>query len=363
MVEIVIIKVESNKLNVMQRKIILMVLVLGLVFLAASESSAQYAERKLSKKQQAYVDSLKQVEYPYIFPFLGQKAYRNGFDIPYPAGIMANYIWMDQGIVIDNFQLGIESPNASVPLSPAEFIGFSENRNTSYAFNVRPDLWIFPFLNVYGLFGYGSSTTEVNLSEPVQMKSVVQQQMSTAGFGLMGAFGLGPLWMSVDGNWTWTFPELLEDPVSVRLLGVRLGHTYQFKNHPERNLGIWIGGMRARMGSSTLGAVTMADALPQETWDRADEIVDNYNTWYDGLDPVMKAIVDNSAFPAFIEALDDRDGSTVISYGMDKSPEQEWNVVVGGQFQLNKRWQFRTEGGIIGDRKSFLISANYRFRI
>jgi hypothetical protein len=58
-----------------------------------------------------------------------------------------------------------------------------------------------------------------------------------------------------------------------------------------------------------------------------------------------------------------QDGSTLIGYGMDKSPEQEWNVVIGGQFQLNKRWQLGTEGGIIGDRKSFLISANYRLRI
>jgi hypothetical protein len=36
-------------------------------------------------------------------------------------------------------------------------------------------------------------------------------------------------------------------------------------------------------------------------------------------------------------------------------------MVIGGQFQLNKRWIFRTEGGIVGDRKSFLLSVNYRF--
>jgi hypothetical protein len=347
----------------MIQRITIVLGIIGMLFLTGLDGHGQYAQRKISKKQQAYIDSLKLVEYDYVFPVLGQQAYKQGFDIPYPAGIMANYIWMDQGIIIDNFQLGIESPNLDIPLSPADFIGFGENRNTSYAFNVRPDLWIFPFLNVYGLFGYGSSTTEVNLVEPVQLKSVVQQQMSTAGFGLMGAFGLGPLWLSVDANWTWTKPELLEDPVGVRVLGVRLGHTRQFRDHPERNVGIWVGGMRARMSSSTLGSIRMGDAIPLETWDRVDEIVDDYTTWYEALDPVKKAIVDNSAFPAFIEALDARDGSTLIQYGMDKSPVQEWNVVIGGQFQLNKRWQFRTEGGIIGDRKSFLISANYRFRI
>jgi len=51
----------------------------------------------------------------------------------------------------------------------------------------------------------------------------------------------------------------------------------------------------------------------------------------------------------------------VLRYGMDKSPAGEWNMVVGAQYQLNKKWMLRTEGGIIGDRKSFLLSLNYRF--
>jgi len=294
-----------------------------LLVILSSSADAQYASRKLSKKQQAYIDSLKQVEYNYIFPILGQKAYSNGFDIPYPVGLMGNF----------------------------------------YATNFRPDIWIFPFLNVYGLFGYGSSTTEVNIAAPVEMKSVVAQNMSTTGVGVMGAFGLGPLWLSVDANWTWTKPELLEDPVKVKVLGLRLGKSFVFKSHPERNFAIWAGGMRARMGSSTVGEIKMSDAIPQETWDRVDEIVDNYYVWYNDLDPGMKVIVDNTPFPDFIDALDSREGNTIVRYGMDKRPAEEWSVVVGGQFQVNKHWQIRTEGGIIGDRKSFLASVNYRFKI
>jgi hypothetical protein len=337
--------------------------VIIILLMVNNNSHGQYAERKLSKKQQAYIDSLKQVEYNYIFPFLGQQAYKQGFDLPYPVGAMVNYIWMDQGIVMDNFQLGILSQNVDLPLTPVDFIEFGTTTNTSYAANFRPDIWIFPFLNLYGLFGYGSSTTEVNLVAPVEMKSVVQQNMSTAGFGLMGAFGLGPLWMSVDANWTWTSPELLDDPVLVKVLGLRLGKTFVFKKHPERNIAIWAGGMRARMSSSTFGQVSMEEAIPQETWDRVDEIVADYYTWYDGLSPGEKILVDNTPFPNFIDALDNRDGSTIVRYGMDKRPEQEWNVVFGGQFQVNKHWQFRAEGGLIGDRKSFLASINYRFSI
>ena len=89
----------------------------------------------------------------------------------------------------------------------------------------------------------------------MELKSVVSQNMSTAGFGVMGAFGLGPLFMSVDGNWTWTKPELLEDPVLTRVLGVRLGKTFVFKNKPERNIAIWVGGMRLKMRSVTVGSI------------------------------------------------------------------------------------------------------------
>lgn len=347
----------------MKTRITITILLSGILLLMFPEIYAQYATRKLSKKQQAYIDSLKQVEYNYIFPIWGQRVYKRGFDLPYPIGLMVNYIWMDQGIVIENFQMGIDGINGEIPKQPIDFIAFSENRNTSYAANFRPDIWIFPFLNVYGLFGYGSSSTEVNLSEPIVLKSVVKQKMSTAGFGLMGAFGIGPLWTSIDANWTWTYPELLDDPVMVRVLGIRLGKTFVFRNKPERNIAIWIGGMRARMKSETNGAVKMADAIPQETWDRVDEIVEDYNTWYDGLDPIRQEIVDQSAFPDFIDALDRRDGESVIYYGMDKRPEEEWNFLLGGQFQLNKRWMIRSEGGLIGDRKSFLASVNYRFQL
>jgi hypothetical protein len=51
----------------------------------------------------------------------------------------------------------------------------------------------------------------------------------------------------------------------------------------------------------------------------------------------------------------------LIKYGMDKQVSEIWNMVIDAQSQLNKDWMFRSEGGILGNRKSFLISVNYRF--
>ncbi len=331
------------------------------LFLITEQSQAQYSSKRVRSKYASYEDSLKQIKYDYIFPIWGQGAYKKGFDIPYPIGVMTNYIWMDQGIDISNFQLGVLTDSHDIPLTPVDFIGFGESRNTSYSINVRPDVWIFPFLNIYGLFGYGKSHTEVNLVKPIDLKSVVDQNISTTGVGIMAAFGIGPVWVSIDANWTWNKPELLDKAVRVQVLGLRLGHTFTFKKRPDRNIAIWAGGMRVNMSSDTKGAITMKDALPPETWDRRDEIVNNYNVWYDGLTPVKQAIVDKTAVPEIMDRLAAADGSTVIRYGMDKQVKQRWNGIFGTQFQLNKHWQFRAEGGLIGDRKSYLVSVNYRF--
>ncbi len=348
-------------------------LLVAVFLMSALESQAQYTSKKVMKKHQSYNDSLKQVKYNYVFPFLGQGAYSKGFDIPYPIGFMMNYFWADQGILIDNLRLGFQNaykPENSFDLTPIvdengeELLGFGENRNTSYSVNVRPDIWIFPFLNVYGIFGYGKSHTEVNITNlgnmPFEMQSVVDQGIRTAGFGILGAGGVGPLWISADFNFTWNKPELLDKPTRVNVMGIRVGHTFTFKKKPYRNIAVWVGAMRVKMQSETVGAVKLSEALPQEVWDKKDQLVNNYWDWYNNeATEFQKKLADKKLTP-IVDAIDAREGESVVEYGIDKQVAQMWNMLLGTQFQLNKHWQIRFEAGIIGDRKSFLGSLNYR---
>jgi len=328
------------------------------LFLSITASS-QFATRKVSKKEQAYTDSLKQVNYDYIFPVLGQKAYKAGFDIPYPIGIMANFIVMDQGLLMNNMQLGLTTDNLDIPLTNVDnLITFGDNTNKSFAYNFRPDIWVFPFLNVYGLFGAGRSETTVKLTAPIEMTSVVDQGIRTTGVGVMGAFGVGPVWVSLDGNWTWNKPELLDKAVGVAVFGVRIGHTFVFDQHPDRNIAIWGGGMRVKMESNTVGQIRLGDAVPVE--DMNAKGMELTAVW-DGLTPAEKLDPTNILMKAVGDRLVVADGDAIIKYGMDKQVLQEWNAIFGAQFQLNKRWMLRTEWGLIGDRKSALASINYRF--
>jgi hypothetical protein len=286
---------------------------------------------------------------------------------------MFNYFWTDMGITIDNLQLGFQNackPENSFELQPVvdedgnEILGFGDSRNTSYSVNVRPDVWIFPFLNVYGIFGYGHSHTEVNIDKlgqhDIDFTSVVDQKITTTGFGVLVAGGVGPVWISGDFNFTWNKPELLDKPTLASVMGLRMGHVFVFKHKPYRNISIWVGAMRIKMQSNTVGKIPMRDAISQDVWDNKDQFVADYYDWYDNeATPVQKKLADRVLTP-IVEGIDERQGESIVEYGIDKQVAQMWNGLLGFQFQFNKKWQFRAEAGLLGDRKSVLASINYR---
>jgi hypothetical protein len=332
------------------------VLILGI-----KEVNAQYASTKINDKHQVYIDSLKQVKYDNILPIWGQKVYKKGFDIPYPTGVMVNYVYVQQGLIVENMRLGLKTDNIDFPLTGIDFIEFGNNTSTANTIMVRPDIWVLPFLNVYGLFGRGNSKTEVNLKFPFELQSIVEQQVNTNGIGLTAAAGIGPLWLAIDGNITWNKPELLDDPVQVKTFGIRLGQNFVNKSKPYRNIGFWAGAMSLSLGSNTVGEIKLKDALPSSTWDRADEIVSTYYDWYENTATIAQKVISDKTLGPIVDAIDEADGEAIIRYGLDKRTKQKWNGIIGAQYQHNKNWMFRSEVGVIGDRKSFLLSANWRF--
>ena len=94
---------------------------------------------------EAYHDSLKKMTYPYTFPFLGKKAYKNGFDIPYVWGISPVYFAQRQDIKIAEIAVGLnDGPLADI----SGLVSFGRIENKVSTFTVRPDLWVLPFLNI-----------------------------------------------------------------------------------------------------------------------------------------------------------------------------------------------------------------------
>ena len=113
--------------------------------------------------------------------------------------------------------------------------------------------------------------------------------------------------------------------------------------------------------NNPLHGIKLKDALPPETWDRADEIVTNYDDWYNNVATSKQKVIADSTLGTTVNAIGNDDGESIIRYGLDKKVKEKWNGIVGAQYQHNKNWMFRTEAGVIGDRKSFLLSVNWRF--
>jgi len=334
------------------KRVLAKYLLLIVLILLEYNSFAQYSQ--LQKN-----DTTK-TEYPYKFPLLGSKAFEKGFNIPYSSGAMLNYFTAKQDVVISEISIGFNNSEMTDLTDLLEF-GTVNARATSV--NIRPDLWVLPFFNVYGIFGKAWAQTEIELSYPIELKAVANLEGTSLGFGVTGAGGFGKYFFVVDGNWIWTTMSNFEAPVRSYTFSGRLGRAFRLGSNPESNIAVWAGGMRIKMGGVTEGSILLNDILPDETWNRRDEIVENYRNWYDNDASIPQKLIADQVLTPIIDHLEVADGSGTIKYRLRKEPKQEWNFIIGGQYQLNKHHQFRTEGGILGNRKSLLLSYNYRFGI
>jgi len=289
--------------------------------------------------------------YHNVFPLLGRQAIERGFDLPKPLGLNVVGVWVDQGIDID--ALGLST--GSDPVVPIEAVKFGDNRSTVLTTNLRADLWVLPFLNVYGMGGIARANTTVEVTEPISFTSSVDQTGQYLGVGLTGAFGIKRYFTVVDVNWAWTDLEKLDDPVRSRVLSMRLGRS--FKVSPKNRLNLWAGTMNVKFATETSGSILLAEAIPPETLEKIRSRIENVEQqeWYQALPPAQKAAVSR-----ITDALLSGDYSdVVVNYQLDKAPATKWNLLLGTNLDVGKRWSFRTEVGLIG-RYSVLLNVVYR---
>jgi hypothetical protein len=289
--------------------------------------------------------------YHNIFPIFGRQAIERGFDLAKPFGINAAFMYVDQGIEIGNLGLST-GDNPTVPIGA---ISFGDNRSTVSTANIRGDLWVFPFLNVYAMGGAAKANTTVEVATPVAFESSVDQTGDYFGMGLTGAFGIKRYFAVADMNWTWSSFEKLDEVVRGRVLSFRFGRTLKLGSN--KRLSYWVGAMNMRFATETNGSIMLSEVIPPGTSeairDRLENIEDS--EWYQGLDPAQKAVVDQ-----LVERLLNREmGDVKVNYGIEKAPTDPWNMIIGGNLDLSKRWSIRTEFGVI-DRFSFLLSPVYR---
>lgn len=124
-------------------------------------------------------------------------------------------------MIIDNLQVGF---NNGPKYNLDEIIRFDDATAKANAINVRPDIWLFPFLNVYGLFGKAQTSTAISAGVYIpdssnngikiaDFSTKAEFNATMAGFGLTPTIGLGGGWLALDMNMVWTDVSALDKPV------------------------------------------------------------------------------------------------------------------------------------------------------
>jgi hypothetical protein len=272
-------------------------------------------------------------------------------------------------------------------------VRFDKSVATARGITVRPDIWLFPFLNVYSIMGKTQGSTEVGWglwlpdtngveTQVFRSDSKVEFDATTFGLGMTPTIGVGGGWLALDLNCTWSDIPQLEDPAFAFVFGPRMGKMFKLKK-PGSNVNLWVGGFRLFLSSQTTGSIPLAEALPVEEWGsnieagyaRVEELDQQADAWWNGLTPLEQANPLNEArYNAANASLDrvagllesaDRAVSTAatstVQYSIDKRQEDMWNFLIGGQYQLNKHWMVRAEYGFLAARTQVLAGLQYRF--
>src|SRR6478609_2373456 len=366
------------------------ILILLFLMLYGVGFSQVYTNKVVGKKNAALLDSLKVVEYPYALPIWGEKATQKGFQLPYSAGVSVNYFWQKSDIVINNLEVGF---NNGPKYNLDQIIRFTDSYVTASAVNVRPDIWLFPFLNIYGILGKANTSTTINAgiwvpdadnnwSKVMDFGTKAEFEGTTFGLGMTPTMGVGGGWLALDMNVAWTDIPALEKPAMSFIFGPRLGKTFKL-NKPEKNIAFWAGAFRVHLKSGTSGSLPLADIIPiegaqarvDEAFAKVDQKQAEVDGWWNGLSNADKAKPSNKAkYETANRALESAgnllngiDGAlstaetSTVQYSLEKAPKDMWNFILGTQYQFNRHFMLRGECGFLGTRTQFMTSLQYRF--
>src|SRR5512145_2876709 len=102
-------------------------------------------------------------------PFLAEEAHKRGVELPRPFGIGMVYYHLDRAIDVRDVRVG---RNGAPPASVSQFAKLSADSKVDNA-NLKFDVWLLPFLNVYAIAGYiwNESNTTIDVTLPPLLPS------------------------------------------------------------------------------------------------------------------------------------------------------------------------------------------------
>ncbi|HAS8503317.1 TPA: TonB-dependent receptor [Vibrio vulnificus] len=251
----------------------------------------------------------------FSLPIWKEDAEALGYTLPKPIGFNLSYMTMEQGINVD-----------SIVLQGLDFIQLNADPGKQYTevLTLRADVWLLPFLNLYGLVGKldGYSTTDVNLTVGSFLSTKIQDfrldlDGYTTGFGAVLVGGYENWFALVDASFTQSRLTVIDGTIDAIVISPRVGYDFNRHGTPLR---IWAGAM------------------------------------YQDVEQTLKGSLSDLGLPSSLTSLLPSDARFEVQQHL----QTPWNPIVGMQYQINESWYLLGEFGF-GDRQSMFFSVDRRF--
>jgi hypothetical protein len=270
-------------------------------------------------------------------PFLAQKVIDLGYDLPLPYGIGLTYVKVDQDMLLDNLEVGINGAEKE----PFEFVAFENASAENDSVQLKLDAWLFPFMNVFALLGKIDGQApmdvildgngmldqlEINCSGPPPnnpLCNLLQDETFTLPIKAPFSgktYGVGTVLAGGWENWFVTLPFSFTyaDMDTTNTDGIAITFTPRFGRvlnlGNKGNLALYAGGNFLKAEFTVTGTVSTPE------------------------------------------------GNLVIDYTIEQSNKDRWNLLLGYNWDFNKRWSWFLEyDGFIGSREAFITSVTRRF--
>jgi len=266
-------------------------------------------------------------------PIFGKKAKKSDRDLSLPFGIGLYSLYYDQGYTASNLLL---IPDSSSLTARADTLYQNTSAHESLI-QIRPNLWLFPFLNVYGIIGYSKGVISPNLVVPyivienipiidsiiIDSTFEIHDNIAYVGlnYGIGATFSMGfnNFFVMIDYNYTITNPTDLEEDLHNHSFSPKFG-TLLGNKHSKSFGALWLGAMYMRNDQSFSGKIDVAE-----------------------INPDLVILL----------------GEEATYYGVI-SANQRWNFVIGGSWVINSHHHIIAEVGF-GDRKQVSLGYDFRF--
>lgn len=266
-------------------------------------------------------------------PVFGKKARKKGNELSLPFGIGIYSIYYDQEYIASNLSLKSDSSSIS---ARADSI-YQSTSAYEFKVQIRPNLWVLPFLNIYGIFGYTKGAISPNLVIPYivvenipiidsiiidttfEIHDRIEYLGPTYGIGATFSMGTNYLFFMADYNYSVTNPEDIDENLHNHFFSPKIG--VFVGNKKSSSFGaLWIGAMYISNDQSFSGKINVEDITPELVFLFGEE----------------------------------------ANYSGKITASNRWNFLFGASWVINSRHHIIIEAGFM-ERKQVSLGYDFRF--